>query len=78
MTVAPRTYYERNKKARLEYAHKYNEKNRASINQKAREYRSKHRDKYVEYSRNYNKSNRVSLNAKAKAKREANKLKENK
>ena len=76
MTVAPRTYYERNKKARLEYAHNYNEANRASINQKAREYRSKHRDKAIAYSRIYNKKNRSSLNAKARAKREADKLKE--
>ena len=76
MTVAPRTYYERNKKARLEYAHNYNERNRTSVNQKALVYRNKNRDKAIAYSRKYNEANRLSLNTKARAKREADKLKE--
>ena len=78
MTVTQPSYYQKNKKARLEYAHNYNKANRASVNQKALDYRNKNRDKAIAYSRKYNKINRVSLNAKAKAKREADKLKENK
>lgn len=78
MSDSSPSYYQKNRKARLEYAHKYNEQNRASVNQKALDYRNKNRDKAIAYSRKYNKANKVSLNAKAKARREATKLKENK
>ena len=76
MTVAQPTYYQKNRKARLEYAHNYNERNRISINQNALVYRNKNRDKAIAYSRKYNEANRLSLNAKARDKREADKLKE--
>lgn len=76
MTDSSPTYYEQNRQARLEYAHNYNERNRASVNQKALVYRNKNRDKAVAYSRKYNEANRLLLNTKARAKREADKLKE--